>query len=83
VQKWHLGYVNSEPPVVVIPQALKDKFLKAIHDNPLSGYGGRDKTLAKAKENGWWWGMNSEIIKYVKNCLNANYSNHLPISIRK
>ena len=49
-----LCYVKSNPPVIVIPTKYEHKFLQAIHAHPTSGHMGRDKTLKKAKENGYW-----------------------------
>ena len=47
-----------------------DKILEAFHDNPNSGgHFGRDKTLSKIKQEFYWKGMKSDILKYVNKCV--------------
>lgn len=67
-----LCYIKFRNPVVVIPKLWQPKFLHDIHDNMSSGgHQGRDKTIARAKENGWWKSMINDVIIYVKNCLDC------------
>lgn len=64
-------YGKANPPVVVIPESMKRQFLEAIHNHPTSGHLGRDKTIQKAHENGWWPSMNKEIIQYIQACMSC------------
>lgn len=65
-----LSYIANDPPVVVIPKTWRSKFFKEVNKIILGGgHQGRDKTLAKAKENGYWKGMTEDVNAYVSNCL--------------
>lgn len=66
-----LCYVkDTTNPVVVIPKSWQQRFLYDIHISvPSGGHLGRDKTLARAKENVWWKSMNADLSEYVKSCL--------------
>jgi len=65
-----LTWINNNPPVVVvILMAWRADFIRQLHECRTSGHLGREKTFAKAKENGHWTNMNSGDIKeFVKNC---------------
>ncbi|KAG1136335.1 hypothetical protein G6F37_013744 [Rhizopus arrhizus] len=55
--------------MIVLPRKLRLEFMNLIHTNPVSGaHQGRDKSLARAKENAWWPSITQDIIKFVKNC---------------
>lgn len=47
-----LWYVKTNPPVAVISEVLRKKFLEQIHCDKTSGHMGRSKTVQRAKENG-------------------------------
>jgi hypothetical protein len=60
---------KKNPPVVIIPETMRQNFLEGIHSHPTSGHFGRDKTVQKARDNGWWPGMNKDVTQFVNNCM--------------
>ena len=55
---------------VVLPIALHDQVLKALHDSPFYGHPGQRATVAEVKARCYWAPhMGKDIIKYVKRCL--------------
>ncbi|KAG1135732.1 hypothetical protein G6F38_012573 [Rhizopus arrhizus] len=61
-------FIKYDPPVLVIPKKMQEKFLTAIHEHITSGHTGRDKTLEKAKANGYWKTINEDVKTFVKKC---------------
>ncbi|KAG0756043.1 hypothetical protein G6F18_011447 [Rhizopus arrhizus] len=60
---------DQERTVVMMPHTLVQDFLKLIHENPMvGGHLGREKTMAKAKENAWWPTLRTDVINFVKSC---------------
>lgn len=67
-----LCYIAVNPPVVVIPNSWRAKFLREIHTSMVGGgHQGRDKTVAKAQENGYWKGMTEDVKSYVASCIDC------------
>lgn len=52
-----------------IPRSMQQEFLEIIHNDYCGAHEGRDKTIARAKENGWWPTMREDVLKYVKSCM--------------
>ncbi|MBW0511883.1 hypothetical protein O181_051598 [Austropuccinia psidii MF-1] len=55
---------------VVIPsnEEIKLNFLQKLHDSPLAGHPGQEKTLRLIKRDFHWAGMNKSIKDYVSSC---------------
>lgn len=56
---------------ICVPQPLRSKVMTENHDAPTSGHLGIAKTIARVAENYYWPGMNSEIAKYVRQCMSC------------
>ena len=54
--------------LVVLPQSLRRRFLKLVHDSPLGGHMGRDRTWDRVRTMVWWPGVQSDVAKYVAGC---------------
>ena len=54
--------------LVVLPQTLRRKFLQLVHDSPLGGHMGRDRTWDRVRSTVWWPGVKSDVINYVAGC---------------
>ena len=54
--------------LIVIPSSLKNKCLELAHDNPVSGHMGRDKTLQKLLQSGYWHSIRKDSDTYVESC---------------
>ena len=52
----------------VIPSALRAVALQIIHDAPLSGHMGRDRTWKRARDTFWWPNMKQDLTWYVNGC---------------
>lgn len=55
-------------PRPVVPPALRETILRALHDDPMAGHGGVDRTLQRVASRFWWTGMEKEISDYVRRC---------------
>ncbi|CEP17539.1 hypothetical protein [Parasitella parasitica] len=60
---------------LIIPTVWRQAFLKRIHEYSTSGHLGRDKTLARAKDNGFWVVMNADVKNYVSKCVECQKLN--------
>ena len=49
-------------------QALRTRIVGELHDTPLGGHLGRDKTLAAVKQRFYWSGMDAQVAAYVAGC---------------
>ena len=58
----------KEEHLVALPRVLRRQLLKVVHDAPLSGHMGRDRTWDRARRAVWWPGMKSDIATYVAGC---------------
>ena len=54
--------------VVVLPRSLHRKFLQIVHDSPLGGHMGRDRTCDRTRGLLWWPGVKADVAKYVASC---------------
>jgi len=60
-------YINGKP-VICLPEPLRKNALASAHDVAFAAHGGILKTYNRLRHFCWWPGMNSETIKYVKEC---------------
>ncbi|CEP08747.1 hypothetical protein, partial, partial [Parasitella parasitica] len=66
-----LCYVKYNPPVIVVPAIWRQQFLHRIHVPVTSGHLGRDKTISRAKENGYWPTITRDVHQFVAKCLDC------------
>ena len=52
----------------VIPRAMRAEALRLVHDAPLSGHMGRDRTWKRAGNSFWWPNMRQDLSNYVNGC---------------
>lgn len=52
----------------VIPCGMRAEALRLIHDAPLSGHMGRDRTWKRARDTFWWPNMKQDVSTYVNGC---------------
>ena len=54
--------------VIVVPSAVRDTILKAVHDNPFAGHLGITRTEERVRKRFYWPGIRGDVEKYVKHC---------------
>ena len=54
--------------VVVIPDALRETILTAVHDNPFAGHLGITRTEERVRKRFYWPGIRADVERYVKKC---------------
>ena len=52
----------------VIPRSMRAEALRLVHDAPLSGHMGRDRTWKRARNAFWWPNMKQDVSNYVNGC---------------
>ena len=52
----------------VIPRSMRAEALHMVHDAPLSGHMGRDRTWKRARDAFWWPNMKLDVSTYVSGC---------------
>ncbi|KAG1032135.1 hypothetical protein G6F25_011541 [Rhizopus arrhizus] len=68
---WHNGLVCCEEEgrtLPFVPVGLIEQVLNHVHSKNTAGHFGVDKTLAKAKEIGWWPNRGADIANWVQTC---------------
>jgi len=56
-------------PRIVVPESLKEKVLKTLHDDILNGgHVGTEALLTKISEKYYWKGMHQDVLEYVRAC---------------
>ena len=58
------GPTDDVVTVPLIPFALRDSFLQQVHDAPGAGHLGIDKTLGKARQQGYWVSMYEDVVRH-------------------
>lgn len=57
-------------------KALKHRLLQEVHDCPLSGHFGLEKTYSRLQDSVYWPGMKSTVQKYVSSCHTCKTNKH-------
>ena len=52
----------------VVPGNMRAEALRLLHDAPLSGHMGRDRTWKRARDTFWWPNMKRDVAMYVNGC---------------
>ncbi|XP_023205547.1 uncharacterized protein LOC106700194 [Xiphophorus maculatus] len=62
--------VDSLKPslLLLVPASLQMEVMQACHDPPLSGHLGETKTLQRLRQSFHWYGMGSDLHKYIQQC---------------
>ena len=53
----------------VVPRTALPSLLGTLHDAPLSGHLGRNKTLRVIQERFWWPSLTDDVRRYVQSCI--------------
>ena len=53
---------------LVVPHALRNKFMEELHDAPYSGHRGVTKTVDLVQKTGWWPKMRAAVQHHVRTC---------------
>ncbi|HEY9759020.1 MAG TPA: RNase H-like domain-containing protein, partial [Oculatellaceae cyanobacterium] len=53
---------------LVIPKKMKSVVLAALHDSPLTGHLGHQKTMHRLYPRFFWWGMEKDTQRYIDAC---------------
>ncbi|PAA58172.1 hypothetical protein BOX15_Mlig011037g1, partial [Macrostomum lignano] len=54
---------------VVLPERIEKDVFKELHDSPLAGHLGRDKTLQRVRDRFWRPGLVTAVEKYIAECI--------------
>ena len=60
---------DEEKLLLVVPKDLKKEILQGCHDCVLAGHVGIGNTKEKIKRSYIWYGLTSDVEKYVKSCM--------------
>ncbi len=52
--------------VIVVPKALRETILHAVHDNPFAGHLGICRTVERVRKRFYWPGIRFDVEKHVK-----------------
>lgn len=63
---------QDQHPCLVLPESLKELGLEMNHDLPSAGHQGVARTKLRLKEKFLWFGMTSDIERYVLGCSVCN-----------
>ena len=75
-----LGARLDEVTVLVVPPPLVPSILRQVHDDPLSGHLGVNKTVDVLLERYYWPGFSADVERYIRECP-CNVSAHVRIGI--
>lgn len=53
---------------VIIPKSLRRMFLELVHDAPVSGHLGRDRTLERVRQTAYWPSVVNDVNNYCVGC---------------
>ena len=53
---------------IVVPKSYRHEILSIVHESPMSGHLGRNKTYHKIINHFYWPGLKSDVSKYCKTC---------------
>ena len=59
---------SESKSMLLLPLEYKEKVFKKMHDDPLAGHMGREKTIQAVKDKFYWYGMTTDVKLYVANC---------------
>ena len=79
IHHWNLSNMNSvmmNGTRIVIPQSLRDKYLKCLH----TGHFGVTKCRARAKSTVYWPGIDIDITNLISHCDTCRQVQHAPSS---
>ncbi len=54
--------------VIVVPKALRETILQAVHDNPFAGHLGISHTEERVRKRFYWPDIHFDVEKHVKQC---------------
>ena len=75
VLRRHTWVEHEVRPLIVLPASLRPEVMRVLHDDPTSGHSGIKRTYDSIRRRFWWFGMASQITKYVNSCNSCQASN--------
>ena len=63
---------ETSKDLLVVPTSMKSDVLKLCHDIPTAGHQGIARTKERVKCTYFWYGMSTDIKKYVSGCTSCN-----------
>ena len=68
--------------VIVVPKALRETILHAVHDNPFAGHLGISRTEERVRKRFYWPGISFDVEKHIKQC--ATCAHHTsPVNLNR
>jgi transposase InsO family protein len=70
-QEWSLTDVEheQEPHIqLVVPEALRNQVLDALHGSPWAGHQGVNRTLTRVRQHAWWPGWTRAVKYWCEHC---------------
>lgn len=55
-------------PQVILPHALRQDILKQMHDGPVGGHFGVERTLTRMQTRYYWFGMKQDVTLWCRTC---------------
>jgi len=67
------GLLYTEDGILYVPDDLeiKRRILHELHDAPTGGHVGVTKTLKRLRERVYWYGMDRDVLQYVRSCVSC------------
>uniref|UniRef100_A0A096MD46 Gypsy retrotransposon integrase-like protein 1 n=1 Tax=Poecilia formosa TaxID=48698 RepID=A0A096MD46_POEFO len=66
--RWENVYSLKPSLLLLVLALLQMEVMQACHDPPLSGHLGETKTLQRLRQSFHWYGMGSDLHKYIQQC---------------
>ena len=67
-RQYRPGPTEDIVTVPIIPITLRQSMLRQVHDAPGAGHLGIDKTLEKARQQGYWVSMYEDVVRHCQEC---------------
>jgi hypothetical protein len=67
------GLVYTVDGILHLPDSMdiKRRILHELHDAPTGGHVGVNKTLRRLRERVYWYGMDRDVLQYVRSCVSC------------
>ena len=82
LKRLHVDANGMNRRQVVLPRKIVHTYIKELHTCSLGGHLGAKKTFLKAQLKYYWYGMQSDIKKWCKSCLECAAAKTTPLMPR-
>lgn len=65
---------ETPPNLTYVPQALRQRVMQMVHNNPSSGHPGITATVQLLNNKFWWSSIRTDTITFIQNCTICNTS---------